>query len=118
MEQSGSGMSTTNPNDGARHLERTVDQASTGAHNAIDKASDAARPAVERITSGAHQAVDKFASVASQAADSLGVKGEQLMKLQERALEQCRVYVRENPVASLGIAIAAGYLLSRVLRSR
>lgn len=115
MEQSRT--ETSNPNDGSRHLGRAVDQASTGAHDAIDKASDVARPAVERIASGAHQAVDKFASVAGQAADSLGVKGEQLMKLQARAMEQCRGYVRENPVASLGIAIAAGYLLSRLLRS-
>jgi len=115
MEQSATGI--LNPNDGTRHLDRAVDQASTGAHDAIDKASDAARPAVDRIASGAHQAVDKFASVAGQAADSLGVKGEQLMKFQAQAVEQVRGYVRENPVASLGIAIAAGYLLSRLLRS-
>jgi ElaB/YqjD/DUF883 family membrane-anchored ribosome-binding protein len=89
-----------------------------GAHDAIDKVSDAARPAVDRIASGAHQAVDKVASVAAQAAETLGVKGEQLKDMQTRAMEQCRVYVRENPVASLGIAVAAGYLLSRLLRSR
>lgn len=115
MEQSA--MSTSTPSDGARHVGRAVDQASSGAHDAIDKASDVARPAVDRLASGAHQAVDKFASVASQAADSLGVKGDQLMKFQERAMEQARGYVRENPVASLGIALAAGYLLSRLLRS-
>lgn len=92
--------------------------ARAGAHNAIDKVSDAARPMVDRITSGAHQTVDKIASVATQAADTLGVKGEQLKNFQAQALEQCRGYVRENPVASLGIAIAAGYLLSRLLSSR
>jgi ElaB/YqjD/DUF883 family membrane-anchored ribosome-binding protein len=112
------GTVTPNPNDGSRHLGRAVDQASMGVHDAIDKASGVARPAVDRIASGAHQAVDKIASVAGQAADTLGVKGEQLMKLQAQAMEQCRGYVRENPVASLGIAIAAGYLLSRLLRSR
>jgi ElaB/YqjD/DUF883 family membrane-anchored ribosome-binding protein len=30
-------------------------------------------------------------------------------------MEQCRGYVRDNPIASLGIAIAAGFLLSRLL---
>lgn len=115
MEQTGTGNS--NPNDGGRHVGRAVDQASMGAHEAIDKASDIARPTVDRITSGAHQAVDKIASVASKAADTLGVQGEQLMNFQARAMEQARGYVRENPVASLGIAIAAGYLLSRLIRS-
>ena len=112
------GKFTPNPNDGSRNLGRTVDQASTGAHDVIDKVSNAARPAVDRFASGAHQAVDKIASAASQAAETLGVKGEQLKNAQAKAMEQCRGYVRDNPVASLGIAIAAGFLLSRLLRSR
>lgn len=112
------GKLTPNPNDGSPNLARTVDQASAGAHDAIDRASDAARPVVDRIASGAHQAVDKMADVASQAAETLGVKGEQLKDVQARAMEQCRAYIRDNPVTALGIAIAAGYLLSRLLSSR
>ena len=107
-----------NPNGGGRHLGRAVDQAGIGAHDVIDKVSDAARPAVDRMASGAHQVVDKIASAAGQAAETLGVKGEQLKDIQVRALEQCRGYVRANPALSLGIAIAAGYLLSRLLSSR
>ena len=112
------GKFTPSPNDGSRNLTRTVDQASTGAHDVINKVSDAARPAVDRFASGAHQAVDKIASAAGQAAETLGVKGEQLKKLQAQALDQARGYVREHPVASVGIAIAAGYLLSKLLSSR
>jgi ElaB/YqjD/DUF883 family membrane-anchored ribosome-binding protein len=84
----------------------------------IDKVSDAAHPAVERLASGAHQAVDKIADVAGQAAETLGVKGEQLKNAQVQAMEQCRGYVRDHPVLSLGIAVAAGFLLSRLLSSR
>jgi ElaB/YqjD/DUF883 family membrane-anchored ribosome-binding protein len=73
---------------------------------------------VERIASGAHQAVDKIAGAAGQAAETIGVKGEQLKKAQVRAMEQCRGYVRDYPVTSLGIAIAAGFLLSRLWSSR
>ena len=112
------GKFTPSPNDGSRNMSRTVDQASTGAHDVIDKVSDAARPVVDRFASGAHQAVDKIASVAGQAAESLGVKGEQLKKMQAQAMEQCRGYVRDNPVTAVGIAIAAGNLLSRLLSSR
>jgi len=111
------GVVTAGGNDGTRSLARTVDQASTGAHDVIDKVSDAARPAVERIASGAHQAVDKIAGAAGQAAETLGVTGEQLKNAQVHAMEQCRGYVRDNPLMALGIAIAAGFLLSRVLRT-
>lgn len=105
--------------DGSRNpLSAGPEAARTGAHNAIDKVSDAARPMVDRLASGAHQTVDKLAGVATQAAETLGVKGEQLKNFQTQAMEQCRGYVRENPVVSLGIAIAAGYLLSRLLSSR
>ena len=110
------GIVTPSLNDGSRPLGRSVDKASAGAHDAIDRVSDAARPMVDRLASGAHQAVDKLASAAGQAAETLGVKGEQLKNAQAQALEQARLYVREHPVASLGIAVAAGFVLSRVLR--
>ena len=97
---------------------RTVNDASATAHSAIDKMSDAARPAVERLATGAHQAVDKIAGAASTAADSLAVKGEQLMDAHARMTEECRVYVRANPMAAVGIAVAAGFVLSRLFSAR
>jgi ElaB/YqjD/DUF883 family membrane-anchored ribosome-binding protein len=108
------GIATSSPNDGSRALARTVDQASTGVHDVIDKVSDAARPAVDRIALGAHKAVDKIAGAATQAAETVGVKREQLKNAQVRAMEQCRGYVRDHPVTSLGIAVAAGFFLSRL----
>jgi ElaB/YqjD/DUF883 family membrane-anchored ribosome-binding protein len=107
-----------NPNEVSRNMNRAVDQAGSSAHEAIDKVSDAARPAVDRMASGAHKMVDKVANAAGQAAQTLGVKGDQLKDFQARALDQTRQYVRENPVMALGIALAAGYVLSLLLRSR
>jgi len=46
------------------------------------------------------------------------VKGGQLKNAQAQALAQARIYVRDNPLAAVGIAVAAGYLLSRLLRFR
>ena len=108
------GIVTPSLNEGSRT--GRVDKVSAGAHDAIDKVTDAARPMVDRIASGAHQAVDKLAGAAGQAAETLGVKGEQLKNAQAQALEQARAYVRENPVAALGIAVAAGFVLSRMLK--
>ncbi|MFC3111047.1 YqjD family protein [Undibacterium arcticum] len=100
------------PNPGT--LAANVDQVSAGAHTTIDKVADAARPAVDQIASGAHQAVDTLAG----AAETLSTKGDQLKEVQARLMEEARVYVRENPVTSLGIAAGVGYLLSRLFSSR
>ena len=97
-------------------LARAVGDASAGAHDTVDKMTNAVRPAVDRIATGAHKAVDKIARTAAQTAESLGAKGEQLQDAHARMTEQCRVYVRENPLAAIGIALAAGFVLSRLIR--
>jgi ElaB/YqjD/DUF883 family membrane-anchored ribosome-binding protein len=97
---------------------RTVSDASTTAHGAIDKVSNAARPAVDRLATGAHQAVDKIADAAGTAAESLVVRTEQLKNAHSRMTDECRVYVRANPLAAVGVALAAGFVLSRLFRSR
>ena len=59
-----------------------------------------------------------MADVIAQAAETLDVKGEQLNELQGRWLENSRVYIRDHPIKSLGIAVVGGFLLSRLLSSR
>ncbi|MET0168087.1 MAG: hypothetical protein ABW318_24240 [Vicinamibacterales bacterium] len=108
---------TQTTNDATRPLGRAIDQAGASAHGTIDKVSDAARPAVDQLASGAHQAVDKIAGAAGQAVKTLGIKGEQLSDAQARLAEAGRNYVRQNPMMAMGIAIAAGFVLSHVLRS-
>lgn len=80
--------------------------------------SKAAGDTVERVKAGAHEAVEKAATVSRQAAETLGEKGEQLQYLEERFVENCRKYVHNKPVTSLGIAVALGFLLSRLVSSR
>jgi ElaB/YqjD/DUF883 family membrane-anchored ribosome-binding protein len=97
---------------------RTVDTATTSAHRAIDRASEAARPAVDKLASSAHQVVDRVAGAATSAAETLDVKAEKLRDVQSRLVDDCSDYVRENPILSVGLAVAAGFLLSRLLSSR
>lgn len=99
-------------------VERTVDYASTNAHKAIDKASAVTRPAVDELMSGAHHAVDKLAGSAAHVAESLEGKGEELHALQGRLTESCRTHLHEHPIATLGMAIAAGYMLNWWLKRR
>ena len=73
---------------------------------------------IDKAANSAHEAVDKVASATNQAAEALGEKGEQLKNAEQQLMENCRGYVRDNPITSLGIAVAAGFLLSRVLSGR
>ena len=73
---------------------------------------------VERASESAHQYVDRAASVASNAADRLGEKADEWMEMKDTWVEGAREYVREHPVAALGIAAAAGYILSMLMRSK
>ncbi len=99
-------------------IARGVGQAAAGAHETIDTLSDAARPAVDRLASGAHVTVDRVASAATQAAETLGAKGATIKTAQDQLVESAREYVRQNPVAALGIAVATGFVLSRLLSSK
>jgi ElaB/YqjD/DUF883 family membrane-anchored ribosome-binding protein len=62
----------------------------------------------------AHEASDKIAS----ATEALTDKGEQLINAEQRLMKNCQRYVRDNPVTSLGIAVATGFLLSRLSSGR
>ena len=97
---------------------RTVGQASTRIHDAIDRASGAARPAVDQVAAGAHHAVDRLSVAANQAADSINARGAQWRAAQSRITERCLTQVREKPMASVGMALAAGLLLGWLLRLR
>jgi ElaB/YqjD/DUF883 family membrane-anchored ribosome-binding protein len=100
----------------------SINKATTGAHAAVDKvasaADDAARkakPAIERVAAYAHQAVDKAADVASPAADWIGAKGTDLKATQQKLMDDTCAYVKANPLKAVGIALVAGFVLSRIL---
>jgi ElaB/YqjD/DUF883 family membrane-anchored ribosome-binding protein len=75
-------------------------------------------PVVERVAAGAHEAVDKAANAANAAARSLDKKSDELGRMQARYLDGCREQVRDNPLAAVGIALAAGFIVSYLLSRR
>jgi ElaB/YqjD/DUF883 family membrane-anchored ribosome-binding protein len=97
---------------------RAVGEASGSAHRAIDQAVDAALPAVENIAAGAHSTVDRLASAASHTADRIDLAGGQLRDTGLRLTQAVRTQYREQPLATIGIAVAAGFALSFLLRRR
>lgn len=115
---------TALPNVGSSiHGEGGLTKASSMAHGAIDsisvKADDAAsktKPAIDRVASVAHQAVDKAAGAAAPTADWLNEQGESLKVAQKKLVEDTCSYVSAHPVKAIGIALAAGFFISRLLR--
>jgi len=64
---------------------------------------------IDNVSHSAHETVDKIANATNQAAEAIGEKGAQLKNAEQQLVENCRDYVRDNPVTSLGIAVAAGF---------
>jgi ElaB/YqjD/DUF883 family membrane-anchored ribosome-binding protein len=95
-----------------------VDRLAASAHSGIHAAAEAVHPAIDRLASGAHRAVNSADEAANQATDAMaragskaGVKGEELYAAGA-------VYLREHPLLTIGVAVATGYLLSRLLATR
>ena len=76
-------------------------------------ANDNANPAIERVATMAHQAVDRAVGAAAPTADWLGEQAEMLNARQKKLVAGTSDYVSAHPFKSIGIAVVAGFVLSR-----
>ena len=106
----------TGTNAGTRAL-NAVDDVAARAHGTIDRVSANAQPTIDRLADRAHGVVEKAAVATSDAADALGEQAAKLRQTQVRLTEQCRDYVQDNPMLSVGLAVATGFLLGKLLLS-
>ena len=77
-----------------------------------------AEKGIDRLSSTAHETVDRVTQTAAAYAERFGERAEEFLEMKDNWVEGAREYVREHPVAALGIAVAAGYVLSMLMRSR
>jgi ElaB/YqjD/DUF883 family membrane-anchored ribosome-binding protein len=103
---------------GTNTTKEGVDRLAASAHRGIHSAAEAAHPAIDRVASSAHRAVNSADEAANHATDAMakagnkaGVKGEELYAAGAG-------YMREHPMVTIGVAVAAGYVLSRLLATR
>jgi len=80
--------------------------------------SDTTNDTFERVKAGAHDTVDRVADAANKAAETVIQKTEQMRNAEARLMEHARQYVHDNPVTSLCLAVAGGFILSRLLSVR
>ena len=99
---------------------QTVEEKAERMHRAVDetaaRAIDRAAPTIDRVAQAAHRTVDKVAQAAGPAAEWIAHNTSELRARQVELVDVCRVRVRERPITAIGIALAAGYLLARLLR--
>ena len=112
-----------NPLSPSGYPESALNKASSGAHavvdsmaGAADEAARKAKPAIDQVAAIAHQAVDKAANAAAPAADWLSRQGEDLTAAQKQLVSDATRYISTNPLKSVAIALAAGFVLSRIIR--
>jgi ElaB/YqjD/DUF883 family membrane-anchored ribosome-binding protein len=80
---------------------------STGSNGTGGLNGDANR--VRKMAQSLHEAVDTLEQ-------KIGAGSERVMGLQEEYGSMARDQVRANPLAALGVAFAAGYIVARILR--
>jgi len=84
----------------------------------IDQIADSAHGTVDRLASGAHRTVDRIADAAGSAAGAFAQKREQMTAASYDLADDVRGYVQQNPLTSIGIAAAIGFIFSRLVSSR
>jgi len=92
-------------------LQRGVNQVGAALHHSIDKVAEPTRHAIDRASGAAHETVDKLASKAEHAALAVEARRRRVVETPNRALDQARTHVRNNPLRTVGTALAVGYVL-------
>ena len=91
----------------------SIERGALAAHRAIDQAADTV---VNKLAAGAHRGVDKVAVAAAPAAGWLGEAAGRLEQTRRELMNQGSEQVRAKPLTYLGVALALGFLVGRVMR--
>ena len=93
-------------------------QGSSQSQGTVDKLTEQASAGLSRLSDTAQQTMGRVSQAASQAASRLSEKGHEFYDMRGEYVESARSYVREHPIAAIGIAIAIGLVISRLTSRR
>jgi ElaB/YqjD/DUF883 family membrane-anchored ribosome-binding protein len=97
-------------------MQTTADSESVATPTVPDTREESKSETINRIASSAHHAVDRIAQGADGALHSLRGGSTAWKDTGDQSLERVQEYVRDRPLMALGMAVAAGFLLSRLMR--
>lgn len=84
------------------------------AHGLVDQARNGAAAGADKAASAVHKGIDQAAGTATAAADWVSQKADDYTRAPQAALETACATIRERPLLSVGIALAAGYVIGRM----
>jgi ElaB/YqjD/DUF883 family membrane-anchored ribosome-binding protein len=84
------------------------------AHGFVDQAKNGAAASADSAATAVHRSIDQAAEGAAAAADWVGQKAGEYTRAPQAALESACATIRARPLASVGIALAVGYLIGRM----
>jgi ElaB/YqjD/DUF883 family membrane-anchored ribosome-binding protein len=93
-------------------------QGSQSGSGTVEKLTEQASAGLGRLSETAQQTMGRVTEAASQAASRLGERSRELYDMQDEYVETARSYVRQHPIAAIGIAIAVGLVISRLTSRR
>lgn len=96
----------------------TNDTKAPSVNSMLDQVSAVAHPAIDQWSAKVHDSIDKLTSAANHGADNLEARTEQLSATTERFGQAVREQLQQHPVMVLGAAVASGFILSWLLKSR
>lgn len=106
-------------------IERTATRVKEGTHSAVGGAKEKFSSGADRVESGVDRAADATARGAHKATDKAAEwrdRGAELAagarERTDEAIGSVRDFVREKPMQSVAIALAAGWLVGRLLSPR
>ena len=122
-ESTNSDMSRNGASDS--RIQAGAERFKQGTTQAVETAKQKFDAAADRVEEGLHSATDASARAAIRAAEKASQARERSLAMagdaRDRAsdmLDTVREYVRERPAQSLAIALAAGWVIGRVLGGR
>jgi ElaB/YqjD/DUF883 family membrane-anchored ribosome-binding protein len=80
-----------------------------------DHAAHNINSTVKQMTENTHEAVDKAAKAVNSTANVLSEKGNEIKEARASNLKELRGKIKSNPMGSIGIAIAIGFIASWLL---
>lgn len=99
-------------------LAQTADDLAERSRTTVDRFAQTAHDAIDRLAAKAGPAIDRLRGGATNTSETLRAKADQFTEMEEQWVESARSYVRENPMAAVGIAVAVGLLLGKMSSSR
>jgi ElaB/YqjD/DUF883 family membrane-anchored ribosome-binding protein len=106
-------------------IERAAERAKESASDMVGSAKDRVDAAADRVEEGLHHAADAGARAAHRSIEKIGELRKRGAELASDArgradllVDNVREFARDRPVRSLAMALAAGWLLGRLLKPR